>query len=83
MEISEVVEYPSEQDEPERDLLARERYRALLALIEQSLSDLEKRVLALYLEDIPYAQIAKRLGVTEKTVDNAIYRLKSKLRKRI
>lgn len=70
-------------DDPEEILLAGERYRDLLRIIDESLTPLEKRILTLYLGDISYAQIAKQLNVTEKTVDNAIYRLKAKLRKRI
>lgn len=70
-------------DDPEEILLAGERYRDLLRVIDESLTPLEKKILTLYLEDISYAQIAKQLNVTEKSVDNAIYRLKAKLRKRI
>ena len=49
----------------------------------ETLSELEQKVLTLYLRDMSYTEIARRLDVSEKTVDNAIYRLKAKLRKRI
>ncbi len=75
--------YPSDAVGPEQGLIAQERYGALLSLIDKTLTKLEKQVLVLYLEDASYAQIASRLGVTEKTVDNAIYRLKAKLRKHV
>lgn len=69
--------------DPEQNLLDRERYEMLIQTIDESLSPLEKQVLSLYLEEASYTEIAQKLGVTEKTVDNAIYRLKAKLKKRI
>ncbi len=43
-------------------------------------SPLEQRAWEMYLEGIPYAEIARRLGRTTKTVDNAISRAKKKLK---
>ncbi len=80
-EISETV--APEVTDPEQRLLDRESYRSLIRTIDASLTDLEKKVLGLYLQDATYAQIAQTLGVSEKTVDNAIYRLKAKLKKRL
>lgn len=45
------------------------------------LSRFERRVYDLYIQGISYAQIAKTLGKPEKSVDNAIYRIRSKLRR--
>ena len=45
-----------------------------------ALSDFECRVYRLYCKGYPYAKIAEMLGKPEKSVDNAIYRLRKKLR---
>jgi len=69
--------------DPADSVIEQEAYRSLMQVMDESLSDLEKRVLALYLQNQSYAAIAQALRVSEKTVDNAIYRVKAKLRKRI
>ena len=66
---------------PEQRIVEQENYRELLRRIDTALSDLEKKVLSLYLSQVSYAQIAERLNVSEKTVDNAICRLKAKLKR--
>jgi RNA polymerase sporulation-specific sigma factor len=43
------------------------------------LSDLEKQVLGLYMQDLKYVQIAEVLGKEPKTIDNALTRIKMKL----
>ncbi len=50
-------------------------------LIEEELSDFEKQVLDLYITGMSYSQIAKVLGRDEKATDNALQRLKSKIKK--
>lgn len=52
-------------------------------IAERVLSPYEKQVLALYAEELSYKEIAERLGRDEKSVDNAIYRIKSKLKKNV
>ena len=43
------------------------------------LSDLEKSVLNLYMQDMKYTQIAEVLGKEPKVIDNALTRIKTKL----
>jgi RNA polymerase sporulation-specific sigma factor len=43
------------------------------------LSDLEKSVLNLYMQDLKYVEIAKVLDREPKVVDNALTRIKTKL----
>ena len=45
------------------------------------MSSFEKQVLDLYLTGMSYTQIAKVLGRDEKSTDNALQRLKSKIRR--
>lgn len=64
---------------PEELVLARERTEELYSELAQCLSGLEKQVLALYLEGLSYREIASRLGKEEKSIDNAVQRIRRKL----
>ena len=66
---------------PEELFLDTERVAYLEKLIEEELSDFEKQVLDLYITGMSYSQIAKVLGRDEKATDNALQRLKSKIKK--
>ena len=61
--------------------LDKERVAYLEKVIEEELSDFEKQVLDLYLTGMSYSQIARVLGRDEKSTDNALQRLKAKIRK--
>ena len=69
------------EDSPETMLLLQEKEGKREDMIARHLSSLEKKVLALYLEGMSYGQIAEQIGRPEKSVDNAIQRLKKKLKK--
>lgn len=69
-------------DTPEEILEALEKNAELKSFISETLSAYEKKVFALYLEKKSYLEIAEALGKTEKSVDNAIFRVKSKIKKR-
>lgn len=66
---------------PEAMFLDKERVDYLEKVIEEELSDFEKQVLDLYLTGMSYSQIARVLGRDEKSTDNALQRLKAKIRK--
>lgn len=66
---------------PEEMFLDKERVEYLEQTIENELSSFEKQVLDLYMTGMSYTQIAKVLGRDEKSTDNALQRLKSKIRK--
>ena len=66
---------------PEELFLDKERVEDLERAIETELSSFEKQVLDLYLTGMSYTQIAKVLGRDEKSTDNALQRLKSKIRR--
>lgn len=55
----------------------------LEAITEKELSSFEKQVLDLYITGMAYSQIAKVLGRDEKSTDNALQRLKTKLRRAV
>ena len=62
-------------------MIDRENVEGLEKIIERELSHFEKQVLDLYLTGMSYVQIAKVLGRDGKSTDNALQRIKGKLRK--
>lgn len=72
----------SEQS-PEEMLIDKENVEQLEKTIDKELSGFEKQVLDLYMTGMKYTQIAKVLGRDEKSTDNALQRIKSKLKKAI
>jgi len=70
-----------EGNNPETLFLDKERMEYLEGEIDKELSTFEKQVLDLYLTGMSYSQIAKVLGKEEKSTDNALQRVKTKIRK--
>ena len=68
---------------PEEVVIDRENVIQLEKAIDQELSGFEKQVLDLYLTGMGYQQIAKVLGRDDKSTDNALQRIKTKLKKRL
>ncbi len=68
-------------DDPEKLFLDKERMQYLESRIDEELSGFEKQVLDLYLTGMTYSQIAKVLGRDEKSTDNALQRVKHKVKK--
>lgn len=66
---------------PEELFLDKERVAYLEKAIEEELSDFERQVLELSMTGMGYVQIAKVLGRDEKATDNALQRLKAKVRR--
>ena len=65
--------------DPVNQVISSEELRALVACISTTLSELESRVLALYLDGHSYEEIGTRLNCDCKTVDNALQRVKRKV----
>jgi RNA polymerase sporulation-specific sigma factor len=65
--------------DPVNQVISSEELRALVACISTALSELESRVLALYLDGYSYEDVGERLGCDCKTVDNALQRVKRKV----
>ncbi len=68
---------------PEDLVIDKENASRLEQEIEKELSAFEKQVLDLYLTGMGYQQIAKVLGRDDKSTDNALQRIKTKLKKRL
>lgn len=69
----------AENSNPESNLLMQEQMGGLVDKMDTLLSKYERRVLELYLDGLSYGRIAEELGKTEKSVDNAIQRIRRKL----
>jgi RNA polymerase sporulation-specific sigma factor len=76
--LDEVLPGPGTND-PASQVISSEELRSLVACLSTVLSELESRVLSLYLDGHSYAAIAERLGCDGKTVDNALQRVKRKV----
>lgn len=71
----------TQEENPEEMVLAQERLEDIEAAIEQELSSFERKVFELHLTGMTYTEIAKVLGRDEKSTDNALQRIKVKIRK--
>lgn len=70
-----------EHDNPESILIDRENVKALEKEMEKNLSALENKVLELYLDGNGYREIAEILGKSPKSIDNALHRIRRKIKK--
>ena len=68
------------EENPESILIDRENVSALQKKMKKSLSPMEKQVLDLYLEGCDYTRIAELIDKTPKSVDNALQRIRGKIR---
>ncbi|MBQ8893290.1 MAG: sigma-70 family RNA polymerase sigma factor [Clostridia bacterium] len=66
-------------DSPVDVVICRERLDGILSRMQTQLSKLEKQVLFLYLDGQSYKKIAMLLQISEKSVSNALCRIRSKL----
>ncbi len=64
---------------PEELIINREKYVNIEGKITELLSDLERKVLALYLDGQSYQEISEELNRHVKSIDNALQRVKRKL----
>ncbi len=67
-------------EDPSAKMLEQERLKSLYAVIRKNLSELEYKVWQLYISGRSAAEIAALLSTDEKSVNNAIYRIRKKLR---
>lgn len=70
-------------ENPEAILIDQENTRILQEEIRRQLSPMENQVLDCYLEGYGYVQIGEMLGKSPKAIDNALQRIRGKIRSRI
>lgn len=66
---------------PEEIFISHENMEQLQKYIEEELSSFETQVLELHITGMGYVEIAKVLGRDEKATDNALQRIRTKLKK--
>ncbi len=71
---------PSNSLSPDEKLIESEKLQIIKQKIKQCLSKFELDVLVLYLQGYSYTQIAQKLNLTNKSIDNALSRIRHKLR---
>ena len=67
--------------DPEELVLAQESREELYVAFSRCLSKLEFRVLKYYLDGLSYREIADRIQKSERSVDNAVQRIRHKLQR--
>lgn len=77
--LKEIISDNSEND-PLNNIMKDEEFDELLRIIEKALSSNEYEVYKLLISGLSYQEIANVLGKTPKQVDNAIQRLKNKIK---
>lgn len=70
-------------ESPEDAFISKETTEAIEKSLEMLLTDLEHRVLELFMDGHSYQEISERLSCGTKTVDNALQRIKRKLEKHL
>ncbi len=65
---------------PEKMIINQENLEAFQKKVSDSLSQMEKEVLTYYLQGYDYLQISEVMGKEPKAIDNALQRLKKKLK---
>jgi RNA polymerase sporulation-specific sigma factor len=76
--LDQTIAGPSTHD-PVNRVISSEELRSLVGCLSTALSELESRVLSLYLDGCSYELIGERLVCDTKTVDNALQRVKRKV----
>ena len=74
------VEIAADSD-PVHKIISDETTSEWFQIFENDLSSLENSVLKLFLKGYSYREIATLLGITEKAADNALQRIRNKIKK--
>lgn len=64
---------------PEETLIGKEERVDFWERLQKSLTKMEREVLTLYLQGLSYTEIAQELALQEKSIDNAIQRIRKKI----
>lgn len=65
---------------PAEKVIDKENFEILKNIIKTNLSTMEYRVLKLYLQGYSYNEISNNLNISNKSIDNSLSRIKSKLK---
>ena len=65
--------------DPEKNVIESEREKELICKMKDKLSDLEFKILSLYLNGYSYGEIGIKTGKNVKAIDNALQRIRKKV----
>ena len=65
--------------DPAEGVINKETYSELKEAVSRLLSSFEKKVFDLYLEGLSYSEISEKVSKPEKSIDNAVQRIRKKL----
>lgn len=68
-----------EMKDPEKLIIDQENVLGLMSDIREVLSKMEWQVFELYIDGFGYRKIARKLNKSEKSIDNALHRIKKKI----
>ena len=83
VDISEADTVSQDDDGIERGIVSREMFDSAMACARDVLSEYEYKVMILHIQGYKTAEIAKALGKSAKSVDNAKFRLFRRLRENL
>lgn len=72
----------SSEHSPEKIVIDREALSEVFSEIESNLTELEREVFTLWLAGVGYNEISKLVEIDKKSVDNALTRVRRKLRRK-
>ena len=78
--VADAQEMNEEGEDPAARVMQEEAAAALFARVRSLLSPYENRVWALYVAGLPVGEIARRLQKDTHSIENAVYRIRKKLR---
>ena len=78
--LSDVIASKADKN-PEDLFIAKEQSGQLITEVFEMLSKMERTVLELYIEGLSYSEIGKVLDKSPKAIDNAIQRIRNKIKK--
>lgn len=70
----------SSSPKPEQQVVDEEDYNRFIQSIRDALTETELNVLTCYLRGMDYSLISTKTGLSEKAVDNALYRARKKIK---
>ena len=76
----EMVDVADSGADPANIVSEKEDSEHLRNVLSKGLSDFEKQVVDLRLMDMSYSEMAEKLGCSEKAIDNALQRIRKKMR---
>ncbi|MBQ4603484.1 MAG: sigma-70 family RNA polymerase sigma factor [Clostridia bacterium] len=77
------IEMSADELDPAKIFSSKDEFEYIAGLIESTLTDLERQVIIMRFMGLSYTEISARLGCGEKTVDNALQRVRKKMREKL